>query len=89
MNVQEATKIAIYVINEVKEIDPNCGGPTKIGVLTQQGYNELSEKEIHQITQNVKPILDLIRTSLVLKALRGEIDANAIETISREREAGS
>lgn len=89
MNVQDAMKIATYVVNEVKEIDPNCGGPTKIGILTQQDYNELSGVEVLQMTQNVKPILDLVRTRLVLKSLRGEINKDAIETISGERKTDS
>lgn len=89
MSVQEATKIAAYVINKVKEIEPNCGGPTKIALLTEQGYHELSETEIQQITQNVKPILDLIRTQLIVKALRGEIDESAIENIGKERQTNT
>lgn len=89
ISVQEATKIAAYVINEVKEIEPNCGGPTKIGLLTGQGYHELSETEIQQITQNVKPILDLVRTRLIVKALRGEIDESTIETIGKERQTNT
>jgi 20S proteasome alpha/beta subunit len=84
LKVQEAIKIAAYVINEVKEMDPSCGGPTRIGTLTPTGYDELSEQEILQITQKIKPILDAIRTHLVLKALRGEIDESTIKGTSKE-----
>lgn len=87
--VDEALKVAIYVINEVKSIDPHCGGDTQVAILKATSTNGeirphleiLPQSQITSISMQIKPLLDLIRTECVSKILRGEIDETRIREI--------
>jgi hypothetical protein len=102
ISVDEAIKVAVYVIGEVKAIDPHCGGDTQVAVLcantilltTQNPGNaatfqvaqvrKLTKAEIEAVENNTKAKLDLIRTKLVKKVLRGEIDEDKIRNLTRD-----
>lgn len=81
IKVEDALPIVAYTINEVKEIDPNCGGPTKIGILKLEGFQELKEAEISQLLEKTRPILETVKNRLIPKALRGEIDEGSIKKL--------
>jgi len=51
LKLEEALKLAVYVIEEVKKIDPNCGGPTQVALLTKLG-------SIHKTASEVKSLAD-------------------------------
>lgn len=53
IEVEEAIKLAIYVIEEVKKIDPNCGGPTQLSVITEAGIGEKTEIEIKTLVDEI------------------------------------
>jgi len=89
ITVEEAIKVAIYVVGEVKAIDPHCGGDTQVAILTADTSSQgdtrlrmLTKSEIESIEKDAKPKLDLMRTALVKKILRGEIDENKIREIA-------
>jgi len=102
ISVDEAIKVAVYVIGEVKAIDPHCGGETQVAVLcanttlatapTPQNtptiqiaqVRKLTKAEIETAENSVKTRLDLIRTKLVKKVLRGEIDEDKIRNLTRD-----
>jgi 20S proteasome alpha/beta subunit len=102
IRVDEALKVAVYVIGEVKAIDPHCGGDTQVAVLcantilapTQGPSNaatiqiakvrRLTKAEIEATENDAKAKLDLIRTKLVKKVLRGEIDEDKIRNLTRD-----
>lgn len=89
MTVEEGIKVGIYVTEEVKAIDPHCGGDIQIAVQKttnpnnlQVSLNILDKSEIDSILREVKPKLDLIRTELVVKVLRGEINEDQIGKVT-------
>lgn len=84
IKVNEAIPIAVYVINEVKEIDPNCGGPTRLGALDAEGFTEHKQLEATEVSEEFKQVqrsLDIIRKELVPKVLRREINEKTIKGI--------
>jgi len=87
--VDEGIKVGIYIIEEVKSIDPHCGGDTQVAVLKTISQSEpqvslriLNKTEIDTILREVKPKLDLVRTELVTKILKGDLDENKIRGIT-------
>jgi 20S proteasome alpha/beta subunit len=53
LKIEEAIKLAIYVIEEVKKIDPNCGGPTQLSVITEAGIAEKTAMEIKKLVDEI------------------------------------
>jgi hypothetical protein len=53
LNLEQATKVAVYVIEEVKKIDPFCGGPTQVVSLSKNGVKRLSPREVKGIADQV------------------------------------
>lgn len=87
ITVEEAIKVAIYIIGEVKAIDPHCGGDTQVAILTADSQKNtqlrrLTQSDIEPVEKDVKPKLDLVRTKLVRRILRGEVDENKIREIA-------
>lgn len=90
--VEDAVKVAAYVIDEVKAIDPHCGGDTQVAILvteTSEGASQqktqlrvLPKSEIESIVNAVKPKLDIVRTKLIMKILQGNVDENKIREIT-------
>lgn len=81
IDLETALSIASYTINEVKEIDPYCGGPTKLGFFTSEGFTELDEEKISSLSQKTQPILNLILKELLPKAIKGEINEQDIKKL--------
>jgi 20S proteasome alpha/beta subunit len=53
LTVEQATIVAVYVIEEVKKIDPFCGGPTQVVCLSKNGSKRLSSREVKRIADFV------------------------------------
>lgn len=51
--VEQATKVVVYVIEEVKKIDPFCGGPTQVVSLSKSGAKRLNPREVKEIADLV------------------------------------
>lgn len=83
MKLSEAITAAVYTINEVKQIDPSCGGETKVATVAAGKIKELSGDEIKAIGERSEKILGLIRNEITPKALRGEVDYARLEEISK------
>ncbi len=82
MKTQEAMRLADYVIEEVKGIDPNCGGETRIAVVCpNEGVHELSKDDIGGLTEKILPALNMVSKTLVPRVLRGEIDVSRLREI--------
>jgi 20S proteasome alpha/beta subunit len=82
ITLNEAIGVAIYVISRVEETDPSCGGPIQIGILQGEkfgGYKELEPEEISEAYRELWKSLDLIRTELMRRVLRGEIKEERIK----------
>lgn len=53
LEIEEAVKLAIYVIEEVKKIDPNCGGPTQVSIINEAGIMEKTATEIKTLVSGI------------------------------------
>jgi 20S proteasome alpha/beta subunit len=49
MALDFAVKTAVYVIEEVKKIDPYCGGQTHVAILTDTGFLQYEDAQINQL----------------------------------------
>jgi 20S proteasome alpha/beta subunit len=81
ISVKEAIPIAIYTINEVKQIDPGCGGETRVAVVNEGKLRELSVEEIRDIAQGTHQPLDIVWKRIIPKVLKGEIDVGKLNQI--------
>jgi len=81
INVNEAIPIAIYAVNEVKQIDPSCGGETRVVIVTEGKLKELSEEQIRDIVQKTQHPLDVVWKYILPKVLRGDIDIERLNKI--------
>lgn len=79
MKTDEAIPIAMYAVNEVKDIDPSCGGVTKVAIIRDGKVRELTEDELTNISDRSHKPLDTIWKVLVPKVLAGEIDDSRIQ----------
>jgi 20S proteasome alpha/beta subunit len=68
LEIDEAIKLAIYVIEEVKKIDPNCGGPTQVSIINETGIVEKTASEIKKLVDEI-----ISKDSDFIKAWRGGI----------------
>lgn len=80
ITVEEGITAALYTIDAVKNKDPDCGGPTKLGIL-REDFKEMADDEIRERLRKIRPILDAVRKDLIPKVLRGEIDEAKIKTL--------
>lgn len=51
--VEHAKRVAVYIVEEVKKIDPFCGGPTQVVSLSKAGIKRLGDKEVKEIADVV------------------------------------
>jgi hypothetical protein len=51
LTLEEAIRVAIYVVEEVKKVDLHCGGPTQVVALTKKGVQRKSASEIREVVQ--------------------------------------
>lgn len=80
IRLSAAIPIAIHAIEEVKQIDPNCGGETRVGVVTDK-YREVDREEVQKITRKIASVLDHIDKKLIPRILKGEIKRDDIAKI--------
>jgi len=52
MDIEIMLAYSCYVINEVKTVDIQSGGQTRIGIITNKGYADLTEEQISKIYQH-------------------------------------
>jgi 20S proteasome alpha/beta subunit len=53
LTVEQAINVVVYIIEEVKKIDPFCGGPTQIMALSKTGINRLKPSEVKAVADKV------------------------------------
>jgi 20S proteasome alpha/beta subunit len=53
LNVEQAVVVGVYVVEEVKKIDPFCGGATQVVSLSKSGSKRLSSREVKRIADYV------------------------------------
>lgn len=51
--VDEAVKLGVYVVEEVKKIDPDCGGPTQVAVITKGSIQRKTAAEVKQLADKI------------------------------------
>lgn len=54
LDLEEAVRIAVYVVEEVKKVEPHCGGPTQIVVLSAGEIIRKSEAQVRDIVQSLE-----------------------------------
>lgn len=87
ITIKEGIAAAIYTIDAVKEIDPNCGGVTNVSIVNpNKGVQELSTEEVTNLFNKVKPILDLVRKEITPKILKGELDERKLKSVLEKHE---
>lgn len=57
LDINGGAKLAAYVIDEVKSIDPNCGGDTKVATVGEASATELSEQDIAKMLDEMRAII--------------------------------
>jgi len=84
ITIKEAILAVAYLINEVKEIDPSCGGTTLITIIDPKNgaVKELTQTEIANSFEKAKPLLDTLERNIIPKILRGEFDEQKLKEIS-------
>lgn len=53
LTVEQAITVGIYVVEEVKKIDPFCGGATQVVSLSKDGARRLTPREVKRISDYV------------------------------------
>jgi 20S proteasome alpha/beta subunit len=55
LTLDEATRVCVYVVEEVKKVDVHCGGPTQAVALgCTRGVSRKTEKEMRTILEDIK-----------------------------------
>ncbi len=52
--VEQAKAVAVYVVEEVKKNDPNCGGETQVHVVGDKGIERLTREEIRDLVAQLE-----------------------------------
>ena len=85
LSIGETVPLVIHAINEVIDIDPNCGGAIRIATVNSEtGIKMLTTKDIEDIQKSTEPLIGLVENKIVPLILRGEIDAERIERAIEE-----
>jgi 20S proteasome alpha/beta subunit len=53
LKLDESVKLGIYIIEEVKKIDPNCGGATQVALATIVGINHRTDSEVKSLADEI------------------------------------
>lgn len=92
INIFEAINIIIYVIEEVKKMDPNCGGETKIsaisnnlGILPQGMKQPLIEARTTWLKQIDKKIIDIWQ-KLIIESAPPSPSASPSPELTKDKE---
>jgi len=55
LTLDEATRVCVYVVEEVKKVDVHCGGPTQaVAVGCKRGVSRKTDKEMRTILDDLK-----------------------------------
>lgn len=54
LTLEEAIKVAVYVVEEVKKVDPYCGGPTRVVAISKSGIERKDDKTLRSILKDVE-----------------------------------
>lgn len=77
--VNQAISLVHHAIDEVIDIDPNCGGEIRITtVKPKEGIKMFSSEDIKKVREETEPLIDMVEKNIIPKILRGEIDAERI-----------
>lgn len=89
MTIKEGISVIVHTIGEVKDIDPNCGGITKVTIVNPRAcvIKSLTEKQIQKTSRSASHLLDLVEKNLVPKILRGELSEEEIRGIIRKEKS--
>jgi len=73
ITVEQGCKIAAYAVEQVKEVEPNCGGPTFITVIQGDGIHKLTREQINQIVIQMNASDVMLR--VIWRVLYGDAEA--------------
>lgn len=54
ITTEQGKQLAVFIIEEVKRIDPGCGGPTQVIILNKKGIHRLNAEEVNKIAENTQ-----------------------------------
>jgi len=75
LTLKEIIPLAVHTIQEVKSIDPSCGGGANlVTIIPNKGISALSKEEIVNIKINILPALRIVSKEIIPRILRGEIN---------------
>ncbi len=80
--VAEMIPLVVYVIDQTKKIDNDCGGQIKIKAVTKNGIEEKKDSEINSMVTKIRKIDNLFGQGLVNTLMKQEENNN--EDYTRE-----
>lgn len=60
LSIIEAIECAVYTIEEVKKMDPDCGGPVHVMAVTKKGIEDRSSHDVRNLTNRLQGRDELI-----------------------------
>jgi len=78
IEAEEAVRVALYIIKEVEEVNPDVGGPINIGFFTPEGYKELEPKERSKLINEITPAFEILSTHVIPRILKGKISVDEL-----------
>lgn len=82
ISVEEAIPIIVHSIKEVIDIDPNCGGETRVTLIKpKEAIRSLDIKMINEACRKTEPLLEIVEKGLIPKILRGKVDEDELRKI--------
>ena len=73
LTIEQGCKIAAYVIEQVKEVEPNCGGPTYLTVIHPGGIDKRDREAIDAIIAQMNSSDKMLRA--IWRLIYGDADA--------------
>lgn len=81
IKVEEGVRIALYVIKEVEEVNPDVGGPINVSLFTPRGYKEIAPKERVKIIGEITPAFEILSTHIIPRIVKGEIEVDQLKKL--------
>lgn len=85
LSTEQGKQLAILVVEEVKRIDPGCGGPTQVVILDKDGIHRLNSEEVKKTTENALK-MDACANHVWWAVVNGEKSCEAIEKYLASKE---
>lgn len=79
ISTKQAVPLLGYVIRAVGEICLDCGGPTSVVVVTNQGVKQLPLEEVESEISKVEPLLGRLRKELPKRVLKGKLTEDQLK----------